>query len=102
MVNPTWTHYVDGELVSTGGLIENSPVTVDANETLIIDNTSGVYSMTVYNTETAIERNVYEYRDFNKPCFFTLKQGVNEIVINSDNNDAVQIEAEGHIYYATV
>lgn len=102
LVNPTWTQYVDGELVSTGGLIENSPVTIDANEILTIDNTSGAYSMTVYNSETDIERNVYEYRDFNKPCFFTLKQGVNEIVINSDNNDAVQIEAEGHIYYATV
>ena len=102
LVNPTWTQYVDGELVSTGGLIENSPVTIDANEILTIDNTSGVYSMTVYNTETAIERNVYEYRDFNKPCFFTLRQGVNEIVINTDNNDAVHIEAEGHIYYATV
>lgn len=102
LVNPTWTQYVDGELVSTGGLIENSPVTIDTNEILTIDNTSGVYSMTVYNSETGIERNVYEYRDFNKPCFFTLKQGVNEIVINSDNNDAVQIEAEGHIYYATV
>jgi hypothetical protein len=102
LVNPTWTQYVDGELVSTGGLIENSPVTIDANEILTIDNTSGAYSMTVYNSETGIERNVYEYRDFNKPCFFTLKQGVNEIVINSDNNDAVQIEAEGHIYYATV
>ena len=102
LVNPTWTQYVDGELVSTGGLIENSPVTIDTNEILTIDNTSGAYSMTVYNSETGIERNVYEYRDFNKPCFFTLKQGVNEIVINSDNNDAVQIEAEGHIYYATV
>ena len=102
LVKPTWTHYIDGELVSTGGLIENSPVTVDANETLIIDNTSGTYSMTVYNSETGIERNVYEYRDFNKPCFFTLKQGVNEIVINTDNNDAIHIEAEGHIYYATV
>ena len=102
LVNPTWTQYVDGELVSTGGLIENSPVTIDANEILTIDNTSGVYSMTVYNTETAIERNVYEYRDFNKPCFFTLRQGVNEIVINTDNNDAIKIEAEGHIYYATV
>lgn len=102
LVNPTWTQYVDGELVSTGGLIENSPVTIDTNEILTIDNTSGAYSMTVYNSETGIERNVYEYRDFNKPCFFTLKLGVNEIVINSDNNDAVQIEAEGHIYYATV
>lgn len=102
LVNPTWTQHVDGELVSTGGLIENSPVTIDANEILTIDNTSGVYSMTVYNTETAIERNVYEYRDFNKPCFFTLRQGVNEIVINTDNNDAIKIEAEGHIYYATV
>lgn len=102
LTNPTWTHYVDGKLEASGGLVEGSPVTIDANEYLIVDNTSGTYVLAVYNVETGLTRNVYQYRDFNKLCFFTLKQGLNEIVINSDNNDAVQIEAEGHIYYATV
>lgn len=102
LTNPTWTHYVDGKLEASGGLVEGSPVTIDANEYLIVDNTSGTYVLAVYNVETGLTRNVYQYRDFNKLCFFTLKQGLNEIVINSDNNDAVQIEAEGHVYYATV
>lgn len=102
LVNPSWTHYVDGKVVSTGGLVENSPVTIDNNEILTIDNTSGSYSMTVYNEETGLKRNIYQYRDFNKQCFFILKQGLNEIVINSSNDDAIKIEAEGHIYYATV
>lgn len=102
ITNPSWTHYVDGKVVSTGGLVENSPVTIDQNEVLTIDNTSGSYSMTVYNEETGLERNIYQYRDFNKQCFFVLKQGLNEIVINSSNDDAIKIEAEGHIYYATV
>lgn len=102
LTNPSWTQYVDGKFVASGGLAENSPLSIDANEFLRIDNTEGVYSLTVFNTVTGIERNVYEYRDFNKQCFFTLKQGMNEIVINSSNNDAVKLEAEGHIYYATV
>lgn len=102
LVNPSWTHYVDGKVVSTGGLVENSPVTIDQNEVLTIDNTSGSYSLTVYNEEAGLKRNIYQYRDFNKQCFFILKQGLNEIVINSSNDDAIKIEAEGHIYYATV
>ena len=102
LTNPSWTQYVDGKLIASGGLAENSPLNIDVNECLRIDNTGGSYSLTVFNTVTGIERDVYEYRDFNKQCFFTLKQGVNEIVINSSNNDAVRLEAEGHIYYATV
>lgn len=102
LTNPTWTHYVDGKVEATGGLIEGSPVTIAARERLIVDNTDGAYSLVIYSEETGLTRNVYQYRDFNKQCFFTLKQGLNEIVINSDNDDAVQIEAEGHIYYATV
>lgn len=102
ITNPSWTHYVNGKVESYGGFVGGSPLTIEANESLTIDNTEGSYSMTVYNRETGVTRNVYQYRDFNKQCFFTLKQGLNEIVINSTNNDAIRIEAEGHIYYATV
>lgn len=102
LIKPTWTHYVDNKIVASGGLAEGATVTIDQNEVLTIDNTNGTYSMTVYNTETGVERNIYQYRDFDKLCFFTLRQGLNEIVINTDNDDAIKIEAEGHIYYATV
>ena len=102
LIKPTWTHYVGNKIVASGGLAEGATVTIDQNEVLTIDNTNGTYSMTVYNTETGVERNIYQYRDFNKLCFFTLRQGLNEIVINTDNDDAIKIEAEGHIYYATV
>ena len=102
LTNPTWTHYVNGKVEGTGSLVEDSPATIDQNEILTIDNTSGSYSLTVFNVDTGITRNIYQYRDFNKQCFFTLKQGLNEIVINSDNDDSIRIEAEGNIYYATV
>lgn len=102
ITNPSWTHYVDGKVEATGGLAEGSSIIVTSSEYLTVDNTNGVYSLTVYNSETGLTRNIYQYRDFNKQCFFTLKKGLNEIVINGDSNDAVQIEAEGHIYYATV
>lgn len=102
LTNPSWTHYVNGNVEAVGGFAEGSSIVIAQGEALTIDNTNGVYSLTVYNSETGLTRNIYQYRDFNKQCFFILKKGLNEIVINSDNNDAVQIEAEGHIYYATV
>lgn len=102
LLNPTWTQYVNGIRVATGGLVDDSPITIGQNEVLIVDNTGGSYSITVYNNETEVERNVYGYRDFNKTCFFNIKQGLNEIVIITDNDDAIRIEAEGHIYYATI
>lgn len=102
LVNPTWTHYVNGVLESTGGLIHDAPVVIGSEDVLIIDNTKGAYEIIIRDLTTGLERNIYQYRDFNKDCFFTLKQGLNEIVINTDNNDTLRIEAEGHIYYATV
>lgn len=102
LVNPVWTHYVNGKVVATGSLVEDAPVTISQNEVLTIDNTTGAYAITVYNEETHVIRNIYQYRDFNKQCFFTLKQGLNEVLINTDNDDTLKIEAEGHIYYATV
>lgn len=100
--NPTWTHYVNGKIEATGGLIDSSTVRVELDEVLVIDNTSGSYTLTVHNFSTGVTRNIYQKRDFSKQCFFTLKRGLNEIVVNSDNDDSIRIEAEGNIYYATV
>lgn len=102
LVNPSWVHYVDGVLESTGSLVENASVVIGSDDVLIIDNTNGAYELIVRDLITGLERNIYQYRDFNKDCFFTLRQGLNEIVVNTDNNDPIRIEAEGHIYYATV
>lgn len=101
VVNPVWTHYVDNNLVASGGFDSNASLTINSGERLVIDNTEGEYSMTVYSNN-ALPRNVYSLRDFDQQCFFTLRKGKNTIVVTSTSTSAIKVELEGHIHYATV
>lgn len=102
VVNPTWTHHVDGKVVELGGFDSSSSMVLTENEKLIIDNTEGQYSLVIENLQTGVTRNVYSLRDFDKECFFTLEEGVNMFSVYSANEAAVTLELEGHIHYATV
>lgn len=101
VVNPSWSHYVDDRLIASGGFDANSPLSINANERLVIDNTEGEYAMTVFSDFVA-PRNVYSLRDFDLQCFFTLQKGKNTVIVSSPNTDAIKVEVEGHIHYATV
>ena len=101
VTNPVWTHYVDDKLVSSGGFDANASLTINVGEWLVIDNTEGEYSMRVFNG-SAVSRNVYSLRDFDQQCFFTLRKGKNTIIVSSSSAEAIKVEVEGHIHYATV
>lgn len=101
-VNPTWTQYVNGGLKASGGFDSTSSFTLSSDERLIIDNTEGLFSMTVYNRTTGDSRNVYPLRDFDKQCFFNLEEGYNSFAVASEDGTPVSISLEGHIHYATV
>lgn len=101
-VNPSWSHYVDGELVSAGGVDTYLGLTLLDTESLVIDNTSGSHTMTVHNLVTGVKRNVYSLRDFDKKCFIDIKGGTNSISVSSADSSSVKIELEGHLYHATV
>lgn len=101
-VNPLWNHYVDGILKTTGGMNNSPGLTLSESETLVIDNTTSFYTMTVINTATGVHRNVYSLRDFDKKCFIELSGGANTISVVSGDGEPLKIEMEGRLYYATV
>ncbi len=103
ITNPSWTHYVNGERVSSGGFSSNKTVSVGAGQVLVIDNTNGLYSMAIYDVATGEKvSDVYALRNFNLQCFMYLKEGENRISVGSPGDEEIRIEVEGHIYYATV
>ena len=103
LVNPFWTHYVNGELIASGGFVASQDVSIGENEMLVIDNTDGKYSIKVYRRDsTEVLRDIYRLRNFNLPCFFYMQKGSNQFVISSSDGRVNQIKAEGHVYYDTV
>lgn len=104
VVDPVWTHYVDGELVSSGGF--STSLTVTDDEAIVIDNTTGIPSIKkyyVYSGEITEEKlDIYQLRNFNLGCFITLLPGNNRIAIGSSGEAEVRIILEGHIYNASV
>lgn len=103
LMNPFWSHYVDGKLVSSGGFTASETVSVGENEELVIDNTDGKYSLKICRADTGeLLRDVYRLRNFNLPCFFYMQEGNNQFVISSSDGRVNQIKVEGHVYYDTV
>lgn len=99
-LNPTWSHYVNGALISTGGFSSATTFTLGSTEKLIIDNTDASFLMTVLTAGE--DRNVYSLRDFDKKCFFSLEAGKNRFVVTSEDGVPVHFIVEGRIHYATV
>lgn len=103
LMNPFWSHYVDGKLVSSGGFVASETVSVGESEKLVIDNTDGKYSLKICRADTGeLLRDVYRLRNFNLPCFFYMQEGNNQFVISSSDGRVNQIKVEGHVYYDTV
>lgn len=103
LMNPFWSHYVNGKLVSSGGFTATETVSVGENEELVIDNIDGKYSLKICRADTGeLLRDVYRLRNFNLPCFFYMQEGNNQFVISSSDGRVNQIKVEGHVYYDTV
>lgn len=99
-VNPSWSLYNNDSLAETGGFATDLTLTDD--QYLIVDNTNGQYTMTVYSRNDGLAVDVYQNRDFDKVCFLSLKDGQNAIVVSDDESSPIKFSAEGHIYHATV
>ena len=97
--SPSWVHYVNSEIVSSGGF--SSPVTVEADEKLVVDNTDGEFTIRIFKDDGSV-RNIYALRNFDIKCFMYLQKGANRITVSSLDNHGVKIEVKGHVYYATV
>lgn len=99
--NPQWTHYVDGKIVSSGGISSDSELTLGSDDILIVDNTEGAYSIDLVKANGDVV-NVYSLRDFDRKCFITLEPGENTINVSSDKGEPLSFEIEGWLLYATV
>ena len=108
-VNPSWTHYVNGEAISGGGFTQN--VSIGDDEALVIDNTTEITEIAVYavnqNDEEKLaladfRRDLYQIRNFDNECFVTLQAGSNRVVVASSDGAPLKLSLEGHIYNATV
>lgn len=99
-VNPVWNLYVNDILTESGGFSSN--LTVTKNQYLVIDNTTGSYSMKLYSKQDDNVIDVYQSRDFDKECFLTLKNGRNAISASGSDGNPVKFSVEGHVYHATV
>ena len=99
--NPQWTHYVDGKLVSSGGISSDSELTLGADDILVVDNTEGAYAIDLVKPNGDVV-NVYSLRDFDRKCFITLEPGENTINVSSDKGEPLSFEIEGWLLYATV
>lgn len=99
--NPQWTHYVDGKIVSSGGISSDSELVLGADDILVVDNTEGAYTIDLVKPNGDAV-NVYSLRDFDRKCFITLEPGENTINVSSDKGEPLSFEIEGWLLYATV
>ena len=102
MVNPLWTHYVDGVAVSTGRVDD----TIPAGMQLVVDNISipgRIYKQTISGSGIV---DIYDKSDFSTERFVSIRPGRNKIIVRdqSDNygTPKVGIEWEGHVQYESV
>lgn len=99
--NPQWTHYVNGKLVSSGGISSDSELTLGENDTLVVDNTKGEYTIDLVK-DNGDAVSVYSLRDFDRKCFLTLEPGENTITVSSVKGEPLSFEIEGWVLYDTV
>lgn len=97
-INPTWRHYVDGVLVSTGKL----NATIPANRKVIVDATTIPYSIKLYDLQNNFIGDLYGASDFLTDRFIYLQAGKNRISVSQDDTNDVSIGVESKVFYATV
>lgn len=98
VTNPTWRHYVNGELVATGGITGS----IVSGNRLEIDTTGDAFTMIQYDALNNVVADMYQASDFGTIRAIYLRYGKNSIVVEDDNASKVTVAAEGNIYYAGV
>ena len=98
MVNPTWSHYVEDDLVATGKL----NYTIASGKYVVVDTQQVPYSIREYNSSDELTGDLYEYSNFSTERFIMLRHGKNRIVVSDDGSNTVTVKVQGKKYYAAV
>lgn len=97
-VNPSWRHYVNNVLVSTGKV--NG--TIEADHKLVIDTTTVPYSIKQFDLSNNLISDMYQLSDFSTGRFVNLQNGRNLISVAHDGSSLLQLGVEARIEYASV
>lgn len=98
LVNPVWTHYVNGVIVATGKL----NTTIPNGNKFVVDTTNIPYSIKEYNSNNELIQDLYQFSDFGTQRFMQLEYGQNSLTIADDESNKVIVQARGVLYYASV
>lgn len=97
-LNPTWRHYLNGELVATGAITGE----IEEGNKLVIDTTSMPYTIREYDANGQLVADMYQSSDFSTYRFITLGYGRNVISVGQSAVNAIRMSVEALIEYATV
>lgn len=98
LTNPSWSHYLNNELVVTGRV--NG--VVDEGNKLVIDTTTIPYSIRQYDMADNLISDMYQLSDFSTYRFVNLGYGENIISVTHESTSVVKVGVEAKIEYATV
>lgn len=96
-VNPTWVHYVNGEVYASGKL----NCTIQEGHRVVVSSVEpySIVETDAYGNEI---EDRYKDSDFNTERFITLQRGNNRIAFTNEGENTIKIIVEGMIYYASV
>lgn len=96
--NPSWRHYVNNILTTTGKVTGE----IEAGRKLVVDTIGDQYSIQQLDLADQIVSDLYQNSDFETGRFITLKHGENVISVAHEGAEAVRIAIEARVEYATV
>lgn len=96
--NPSYAHYVNGELVATGRI----NATITEGHKIVLDTTQIPYRISEYTVDNEFIQNLYEKSDFSTDRFIMLRNGENKIVFSHELSEAITIAVEGYLRYESV
>lgn len=96
--NPTWRHYLNNVLQSSGKL--NGSVL--ANHKLVIDTTTIPYSIKQFDMLGNLVSDMYQQSDFATERFVRFGRGRNTVAFTAENTNTLNVGVEAQIEYATV
>lgn len=96
--DPTWNHYLNGELKATGKV--NAEIL--PNHKLVIDTTTIPYSIMEFDAQGNLVADLYQSSDFATQRFIRFEYGENVIRVSAVDSEVIGIGAEAEIQYATI
>lgn len=97
-INPSWRHYLNGELVTEGKI--NGIIGPDNR--LIVDTTTIPYRIIQVDALGQLVSDLYQQSDFSTYRFVRFGHGSNTVTFSADESNILNVGVEAQIEYATI